>query len=72
MKAVTCDLCDHVAHGATFDEWVQDLMPHYLSAHAAANARQLELDAQDPQRALEERLRWADDNRARFGAAPTA
>lgn len=34
MKTLQCDLCDHVAQGETFEEWVNALKPHYGEAHA--------------------------------------
>ena len=34
MKKLKCDLCDHVAEGETFEEWMNGLKPHYAEAHA--------------------------------------
>ena len=34
MKSLKCDLCDHVAEGETFEDWMTALRPHYLEAHA--------------------------------------
>ena len=34
MKSLKCDLCEHVAEGATFEEWMVALRPHYMEAHA--------------------------------------
>ena len=65
MKSLKCDLCDYVAEGETFDDWVQALAPHYLEAHADV--------ANDPKNlTLDERLKWADRNRARFDEAASS
>ena len=66
MPTLKCDLCEHEAHGETFDEWMKALMPHYIEAHADA------MDAQDG-RSQEEQAKakeaWMAENRARFDAA---
>lgn len=69
MKALQCDLCEFVAQGETFDDWVQALAPHYIEVHADLHNRQLQLDKTDPKLSLEQRIAWADRNRARFDAA---
>jgi hypothetical protein len=61
MKTLTCDLCEHKARGATFEEWMQALMPHYMEAHADV--------MQDPTKGEDEKRRWMAENRARFDAA---
>ena len=33
MKTLKCDLCDQVAQGETFEEWMNALKPHYMEAH---------------------------------------
>ena len=60
MKTLTCDLCDHEAQGETFEEWMENLKPHYMEAHADV--------MQDPQNGPEEMKRWMEENRARFEA----
>ena len=61
MKALKCDLCDHVAEGETFEDWMKALAPHYASAHADV--------MNDPANGEEEQKQWMLDNRARFDAA---
>ena len=34
MKSLTCDLCEFVAQGETFEAWMEALKPHYNEAHA--------------------------------------
>ena len=29
-----CDLCDYETQGETFEEWMENLKPHYAEAHA--------------------------------------
>ena len=38
MKQLQCDLCDYVAEGETFAEWMNALKPHYAEAHAEVMA----------------------------------
>ncbi|TNF80492.1 MAG: hypothetical protein EP301_13280 [Gammaproteobacteria bacterium] len=61
MKAVKCDLCDHVAEGETFEDWMKALAPHYAEAHADVMS--------DPNNGEAEQNQWMADNRARFEAA---
>ena len=61
MKNLKCDLCDHIAQGETFEDWMQALMPHYVKAYADV--------MYDPKNGEEERKRWMAENRARFDAA---
>ena len=61
MKAVKCDLCDHVAEGETFEDWMSALMPHYKEAHADVMS--------DPNKTAEDGKRWMIENRARFDDA---
>ena len=61
MKALKCDLCDHVAEGETFDDWMMALRPHYMEAHADVMS--------DSSRGEAEMKQWMADNRARFDAA---
>ncbi len=59
MKTLKCDLCDVTAQGATFDEWMKALYPHYLQAHPEIINDQ-NADAE----------KWMAENKARFDAAP--
>lgn len=61
MKTLKCDLCDHTAQGATFEEWMQALMPHYKEAHADV--------MQDPNKTKADGERWMAENKKRFDAA---
>ena len=61
MKQLKCDLCDAIAEGETFDEWMTALRPHYMEAHADVMA--------DSSRGKEEMQQWMADNKARFDAA---
>ncbi|MEO1596849.1 MAG: hypothetical protein AAFS02_16535 [Pseudomonadota bacterium] len=61
MKQLSCDLCDHVAEGETFEDWLMALRPHYMEAHADV--------MQDASRGQEEMQQWMADNRVRFDAA---
>lgn len=33
MKILKCDLCDATATGETFEQWMENLQPHYMQAH---------------------------------------
>jgi hypothetical protein len=61
MKTLKCDLCDATAEGDTFENWMQALMPHYMSAHAEV--------MNDPSKGEAEKMQWMADNEARFNAA---
>lgn len=61
MKTLSCDLCEHLASGETFEDWMQDLMPHYQQAHADV--------MNDPSNGAEQQQKWMTENRARFDAA---
>ncbi len=61
MKTLKCDLCDATAEGETFEAWMQNLMPHYMQAHADV--------MNDPTHTQEDQKKWMTDNKARFDAA---
>lgn len=61
MKTLKCDLCDHEAQGESFEEWMQNLMPHYQQAHADV--------MQDSSKTKADQQQWMADNKARFEAA---
>ena len=65
MKTLTCDLCDHTAEGETFDQWMEALKPHYMSAHADVMAKHVG----SPEEMKEAMGKWMGDNKARFDAA---
>lgn len=61
MKTLKCDLCEATAQGATFEEWMKNLMPHYMEAHAEV--------MNNPSHSKEEMEKWMIENKARFEAA---
>ena len=61
MKTVKCDLCETTAKGETFEQWMQNLMPHYMQAHAAV--------MNDPNKTKEDQQKWMAENKARFEKA---
>jgi hypothetical protein len=61
MKTLKCDLCEATADGATFEDWMQALMPHYMEAHADV--------LKDPANTQEDMMKWMEENKARFDAA---
>jgi len=62
MKTLSCDLCDEAFAAETFEDWMQLMMPHYMSAHADF----MEANKDKPK---EEQQRWMTENRARFDEA---
>lgn len=58
MKILKCDLCEATAHGETFEAWTQDLMPHYMEAHAEVMS--------DPTKTKEDMDKWMVENKVRF------
>ena len=58
MKTLKCDLCQVTAQGETFEQWMQNLMPHYMQAHAEV--------MNDPTKTKEDQQKWMDENKARF------
>ena len=65
MKTLTCDLCDHEAHGETFEEWMNALKPHYGEAHAEVMASK----KGTPEEMKAEMMTWMAENKVRFDAA---
>ena len=61
MKSLTCDLCDAAAEGETFEAWMKNLMPHYMTAHADVMSDSSKTEA--------DRERWMTENKARFHVA---
>lgn len=61
MKILACDLCEANASGATFEEWMENLKPHYMEAHADFMS--------NPNHTKEDQQKWMMDNKARFDAA---
>ena len=61
MKTLKCDLCDATAQGATFQEWMNALKPHYATAHADVMS--------DPSKTKDDMMKWMAENETRFNAA---
>ncbi len=60
-----CDLCDTTAEGATFEEWMEALKPHYMQAHAAFMMEKMKMPEEEQKAAM---AKWMEENKARFGA----
>ena len=61
MKTLKCDLCDEIAQGGTFEEWIEALKPHYSTAHPEVMS--------DSSKTKDEMKKWMVENKARFDAA---
>ena len=61
MKTLKCDLCETTAQGETFQEWMQNLMPHYMQAHSDV--------INDPSKTKEDQQKWMAENKTRFETA---
>ncbi len=64
MKTLQCDLCDHETSGETFTDWMNNLKPHYIEAHADIMS--------DPNKTPEDMKKWMAENQLRFDAAPSS
>jgi hypothetical protein len=51
------------AEGETFEQWMTNLMPHYMEAHADV--------MNDPTKTKEDQMKWMEENKNRFEDAPT-
>ena len=60
MKTLTCDLCNHKVQGETFEEWMNNLKPHYFKAHADV--------MKNSKHTKEDMEKWMVQNKARFEA----
>ncbi|MCR4328174.1 MAG: hypothetical protein NUV53_01520 [Patescibacteria group bacterium] len=60
MKTLKCDLCEVSAEGATFEEWMEALHPHYEKTHAEV--------MNDLNHTKEDTEKWMIENNARFDA----
>lgn len=61
MKTLKCDLCEITADGNTFEEWMKNLMPHYVSDHADV--------MNDPSKTKDDMNTWMKENAERFNNA---
>ena len=64
MKTLKCDLCEHVAEGETFEDWMNALKPHYMEVHAAV----MKSHSGNPEGMKAAMGKWMEDNKARFDA----
>lgn len=61
MKTLKCDLCETTAVGETFEQWMQNLMPHFMVAHAEV--------MNDANKSKDDQQKWMAENKARFDEA---
>ena len=66
MKTLKCDLCEVTAEGETFEEWMQELHPHYMEAHSDVMKSHETMSEEESKNMMN---KWMTDNRARFDAA---
>lgn len=59
MKTLKCDLCEATAEGETFEDWMKNLMPHYMQDHADVMKTSTK----------EDQAKWMVENKARFEIA---
>jgi hypothetical protein len=67
MKTLTYDLCEHEAQGETFEDWMEALKPHYMSAHTNVTQQH----AGTPEEMKTAMGKWMGENKTRFDAAYT-
>jgi len=65
VKTLKCDLCDHEAQGETFEDWMKNLMPHYMEAHADVMKGKDGMSEEDMKA---EKDKWMVANKTRFDA----
>lgn len=66
MKTLTCDLCDHEVSAETFEEWMNELKPHYLEKHADVMQSH---SGGSPEEMKAKMQNWMKENRTRFETA---
>jgi hypothetical protein len=66
MKTLKCDICDHEASGETFEEWMNNLKPHYAATHADFMKEKMQLPEKEQ---IAEMGKWMETNKQRFEAA---
>lgn len=62
MKTLSCDLCETTFDAETFEDWFEQMKPHYMSDHA-------DFMKEAANKTPEEGMKWMEDNRKRFAAA---
>ena len=66
MKTLKCDLCEVTAEGATFEEWMNALKPHYAEAHVDVMKGKEGMSAEEMKA---EMGKWMAENKTRFETA---
>ncbi len=66
MTTLACDLCDFTAQGNTFEEWMENLKPHYAQAHMDFMQEQMKKTSEEQQKEMQ---KWMEDNKVRFETA---
>ena len=62
MKTLSCDICETAFTAQTFEDWMEQMKPHYMAEHADF----MEANKDKPP---EEGMKWMAENKARFDAA---
>lgn len=58
-----CDLCEFEAQGETFEEWMNNLKPHWAVAHEDIMQEKMALSEEEQKADMK---KWMDENKARF------
>lgn len=66
MKTLTCDLCDATAQGETFEDWMENLKPHWAEAHGDIMKEKMTLPEAEQKAQM---MKWMEENKARFESA---
>ena len=66
MKTLKCDLCGFETSGETFEDWMNNMKPHYAEAHADFMKEKGSLS---PSEQMAQMQKWMEENKARFEAA---
>ena len=61
MKTLSCDMCDKEFSAATFEDWFEQMKPHYMSDHA-------DIMASNANKSKEDGMKWMADMKAKFDA----
>ena len=67
MKKLKCDLCDHEAKGESFEDWMEEMKPHYAKAHSDFMQKEGEKPEEEQKAGMQ---KWMDEKRAEFEAQP--
>lgn len=66
MKTLTCDLCDYKVSANSFEEWMEQLKPHYGQVHSDVMQKNMNLSDTEKKNQM---MKWMVDNKKRFDAA---